>query len=268
MAPSSRSRRPGSRQWSIRSVAVTTAGFHFAGLIQVPTAISMERLYPAARLAMAPSSKLRTAGIEVVLYSFSGGNDGGSPFAGLILAADGNFYGTTGSGGIASSGTIFKITPAGVETALYSFGGGNDGANPFAGLIQGVDGKFYGTTEFGGPSNLGTVFQILKRRGKAYSPLSGSRATSLVATNSPYLCGGSLCPPRPRPRTDRSARFQPGPDRSRVRRKRILSPARCPYTPNGSQDVQTWRSAEYCASPYLPQSPPFQRLAAQDSHAR
>jgi uncharacterized repeat protein (TIGR03803 family) len=65
-------------------------------------------------------------------------------------------YGTSG-GGIGNNGTLFKVTPTGVETVLYYFEGGTAVNRP-GGLIQGVDGKFYGTTAYGGSSNLGTVF--------------------------------------------------------------------------------------------------------------
>jgi uncharacterized repeat protein (TIGR03803 family) len=71
--------------------------------------------------------------------------------------ADGNFYGTTALGGASSEGTVFKITPAGVETVIYYFTGGAAVNHPGA-LIQGADGIFYGTTAYGGSSNLGTVF--------------------------------------------------------------------------------------------------------------
>ena len=50
-------------------------------------------------------------------------------------------------------GTVFKISPNGALTSLYSFTGGNDGANPYAGLVQGSDGNFYGTTQYGGTTN-------------------------------------------------------------------------------------------------------------------
>ena len=75
--------------------------------------------------------------------------DGQIP-SGLIQATDGNFYGTTSGGGQHDVGTIFRLTPAGVETVLYSFvGGTGDGEYP-EGLIQGQDGNFYGTTNDGG----------------------------------------------------------------------------------------------------------------------
>ncbi len=68
--------------------------------------------------------------------------------------------GQSSGGGAAGSGTMFGITPAGVESMLYSFAGGTDGATPYAGVIQGSDGSFYGTTELGGGNNgYGTVFK-------------------------------------------------------------------------------------------------------------
>jgi uncharacterized repeat protein (TIGR03803 family) len=96
-----------------------------------------------------------------VLYSFAGGSDGAHPYAGLIQGGDGNFYGTTYQGGTSGDGAVFKVTPSGTETILYSFvGGSSDGANPEAGLTQGSDGNLYGNTYLGGASNLGTVFKL------------------------------------------------------------------------------------------------------------
>lgn len=97
---------------------------------------------------------------ETVLYKFTGGNDGGFPSAALIADASGNLYGTTEYGGASGNGTVFKLTPAGVETVLYSFKGQPDGSRPLAGLIFGAGGNLYGTTEFGGSSNDGTVFMV------------------------------------------------------------------------------------------------------------
>jgi uncharacterized repeat protein (TIGR03803 family) len=87
----------------------------------------------------------------------------------LVLASDGNFYGTTEGGGTSNTGTVFKITPGGVETVLHSFAGGTtDGSRPNTALIQGNDGNFYGTTTNGGiggdvnsgSSGNGTLFRI------------------------------------------------------------------------------------------------------------
>jgi uncharacterized repeat protein (TIGR03803 family) len=104
--------------------------------------------------------KITPAGVETLLYSFTGGADGGQPQAALIQASDGNFYGTTIGGGTSGQGTVFKITSSGFESVLYSFTGGGDGGVPQAGLVQGVDGNFYGTTAGGGASGEGTVFSI------------------------------------------------------------------------------------------------------------
>src|SRR5579872_3273703 len=104
------------------------------------------------------------------IHSFTGPNQGGSsPNGGLIQATDGNFYGTTSSGGGGSCtfgcGTIFKITPAGALTMLYSFQYPEWG--PSSGLIQANNGNFYGTTAYGGGSSncyelngCGTVYEI------------------------------------------------------------------------------------------------------------
>jgi|SRR5580698_5372313 uncharacterized repeat protein (TIGR03803 family) len=83
------------------------------------------------------------------LLSFNG-TDGGNPKANLIQATDGNFYGTTNTGGAHSNGAVFKITHGGTLTTLYSvcsLSACTDGANPEAGLIQATDGNFYGTTQ-------------------------------------------------------------------------------------------------------------------------
>ena len=77
----------------------------------------------------------------------------------LILAPDGDFYGTTYWGGSSGFGTIYRMDPAGTTTPLHSFAYA-DGANPAAGLVLSSDGSLYGTTEAGGAHNLGTVFRM------------------------------------------------------------------------------------------------------------
>ena len=104
--------------------------------------------------------KLDSAGTESVLYAFTGGTDGGYPYAAVIRDAAGNLYGTTNGGGAFSQGTVFKLDPSGGESVLYSFAGGTDGANPSASVIEGAAGNLYGTTEYGGSFNAGTVFKI------------------------------------------------------------------------------------------------------------
>ncbi len=102
--------------------------------------------------------KITKAGVFTSLHSFLH-VDGTFPAAGLVQAADGNFYGTTNQGGTGSTGTIFRMDPSGKVTALHSFQG-TDGANPEAGLIQTSDGSFYGTTNAGGPGGDGTIFNM------------------------------------------------------------------------------------------------------------
>jgi uncharacterized repeat protein (TIGR03803 family) len=106
--------------------------------------------------------KITKQGTESVLHLFGTGTDGADPIAGLINV-NGTFYGTTESGGANEYGTVFSITPAGVETVLYSFKGGKtDGAGPQTALIE-VGGVLYGTTGNGGSEGVqstGTVFKI------------------------------------------------------------------------------------------------------------
>jgi len=115
--------------------------------------------------------KMTLGGTLTTLYNFcsAGGScpDGAGP-TGLILAADGSFYGTSygtpSSGGV--NGTVFKITPGGTLTTLYNFcpAGGScpDGRGPTA-LTQATNGDFYGTTYFGGATNNGTIFKITSK---------------------------------------------------------------------------------------------------------
>jgi uncharacterized repeat protein (TIGR03803 family) len=110
--------------------------------------------------------RVTPAGVETVLHSFAGGTtDGAQPQVALIQGTDGNFYGTTPFAGATNNGVVFKVTPAGVETVLYSFlGGTTDGAVPYTGVIQGSDGNFYGTTSSGGDTSCvggcGTVYRV------------------------------------------------------------------------------------------------------------
>lgn len=117
--------------------------------------------------------RISTSGVFKTLYNFcaqTGCTDGSSPVAGLVLASNGDFYGTTEWGGAYGQGTVFKITPAGALTTLYSFCAVSttapgslpclDGRTPENALIQAEDGNLYGTTQNGGPLGNGTVFRI------------------------------------------------------------------------------------------------------------
>lgn len=109
--------------------------------------------------------KLTPRGREIVLFNFTGGDDGGIPGGGVIIDPNGNFYGITESGGANSRGVVYRLTPRGRETVLYTFTGGADGATPVGGLVMDGNGVLYGTTERGGPAGDGVVFKV-PRRGK------------------------------------------------------------------------------------------------------
>ncbi len=118
------------------------------------------------------------------LYSFKGNPDGAFPLAPLVQVG-GNLYGTTSQGGTANAngdGTIFKITPSGDETVLYSFAGSPDGQFPQAGLIA-LKGLLYGTTPNGGTSANGTVFTSTKKGAEKvlYSFMGGTDAAGPTA---------------------------------------------------------------------------------------
>jgi uncharacterized repeat protein (TIGR03803 family) len=116
--------------------------------------------------------KVDQSGQQTVLYTFTGGADGGFPATGVVMDVAGNLYGTTRLGGDSSCGppygcgTVFKLDRAGTETVLHAFGGGADGATPYAPLLRDPVGNLYGTTYQGGSGTTcgglgcGTVFKV------------------------------------------------------------------------------------------------------------
>ncbi len=114
---------------------------------------------------LTPPSGPSSTWTETVLYSFTGGVDGGYPYASVVLGSSGALYGTTNYGGTVGKGTVFELSPPGVsggpwiETVLYSFSG-PDGATPYASLVIDSHGVLYGTTELGGAWGYGTIFQL------------------------------------------------------------------------------------------------------------
>jgi uncharacterized repeat protein (TIGR03803 family) len=101
---------------------------------------------------------------ETVLHSFGHGTDGQNPATGLLMDSAGNLYGTTEFGGIHGLGTIFELSPQGgggyTPTVLHSFGRGTDGSEPWASVIMDGAGNLYGTTQFGGIHEGGTIFEL------------------------------------------------------------------------------------------------------------
>jgi uncharacterized repeat protein (TIGR03803 family) len=116
--------------------------------------------------------KVTKGGMETVLYSFTGafnGDDGASPYSGLVRDKAGNLYGATYYGGlnqcddgngVAGCGTIFRLDTKGKETVLYRFAGGTDGAYPsYGNLLRGAKGNLYGVT-YGQSGNASLIFKL------------------------------------------------------------------------------------------------------------
>jgi uncharacterized repeat protein (TIGR03803 family) len=111
----------------------------------------------------------------------------GNSARGLVLGADGNFYGITAVGGAYGYGTIFKITPTGALTMLHSFDDLTDGQDAGPALVQDTNGNFYGTAASGGASDHGTVFSLVAGLGPFVEtlPTSGTvgAAVMILGTN-------------------------------------------------------------------------------------
>jgi uncharacterized repeat protein (TIGR03803 family) len=137
--------------------------------------------------------KLTPSGTLTVIYYFNdAAGSGYTPWGGLTLGTDGNFYGTTRVGGNFNLGTIFKITPGGTLTKLYDFGTCKypcvDGAYPMAPPVQGRDGNFYGTTPYTTNGiNDGLVYKITPAG--TFSILYVFNGTSGAFPNAPLIQG-------------------------------------------------------------------------------
>ena len=138
-------------------------GSPYAGLVQGSDGSFYGTTSSGGANGLGTVFKMTPGGVLTTLVEFSGGN-GRNPAAVLVQGINGNFYGTTRGGGANDLGTVFKMTPFGALTTLVEFtgnGAGNKGADPRAGLVQGSDGSFYGTTTYGGANaNYGTVFKL------------------------------------------------------------------------------------------------------------
>jgi uncharacterized repeat protein (TIGR03803 family) len=102
--------------------------------------------------------KMTTAGVTSLAHSFSAATHGSRPYGRLLAAADGVLYGTASGGGPNYKGTLYSYEPIARRFTLLHTFNGSDGGTPYAGLIEGSDGRLYGTTFAGGAYNYGTVF--------------------------------------------------------------------------------------------------------------
>jgi len=94
-----------------------------------------------------------------VLYTFTGGGDGGVPYAGVVSDSDGDLYGTTLFGGT-GYGVVYKLDVTAHESVLYTFTGGFDGGTPYSGVVFDSGGNLYGTTLDGGFDLAGVVYKL------------------------------------------------------------------------------------------------------------
>jgi uncharacterized repeat protein (TIGR03803 family) len=118
--------------------------------------------------------RITTSGAYTVLHNFNTSTDGGTPYGGLVQATDGNFYGTTTTGGSLGGGTIFKITTAGVFSVVYNFNP-NDatGSDPESNLTQHTNGLLYGDTFYSEGGDYGVIYS-LNIGAKAFAKLAST----------------------------------------------------------------------------------------------
>jgi uncharacterized repeat protein (TIGR03803 family) len=138
-------------------------GFPEAGLVRTTNGNFYGTAAAGGSSGFGTIFKITPAGRLTTAYEFQNSTDGGNPLGTLVQARNGILYGTTsyGGGSACACGTVFKVTLAGTLTTLHTFsGGGTEGNYPEAGLVQGTDGNFYGTTAYGGANGYGTVFKI------------------------------------------------------------------------------------------------------------
>jgi uncharacterized repeat protein (TIGR03803 family) len=124
--------------------------------------------------------KVTAAGVESVLYSFTGGTEGRNPLGTLVEDSSGNLYGTTEYGGSKGFGTVFKLSTANKLTILHTFTGEPDGANPEEGLVRDASGNLYGTTYSGAPTTPAASSRLLRLASRlcfTVSPADPTEAT-------------------------------------------------------------------------------------------
>ncbi len=115
-------------------------------------------------IVLTMAAKVWGVNTEKTVHTFAGGSDGAGPEDGVVFGPGGGMYGTTYGGGDDNFGTVYELVPTSngwSHTVLYRFVGGKDGASPYPRVIFDTHGNLYGTTNYGGPSNAGTVYELM-----------------------------------------------------------------------------------------------------------
>ena len=165
---------PGSPFWNLNSLYSLKGGYDGAGPAFGSLAVgpgpalfgTTEGGRPFGKVFSVPLGTGSCSTIQCgdnIVHSFGLRQDGAQPIGGVVFDSAGNFYGTTSLGGAYGNGTIFEGQLSGnhwVESVIYSFTGGNDGANPPAGVTLDAKGNLYGTSSFGGAYGTGAVYKL------------------------------------------------------------------------------------------------------------
>jgi uncharacterized repeat protein (TIGR03803 family) len=161
---------------AIQIIPDADGGDPVASVVQAPNGTLYGVNFGGGAYGNGTAFSVTTAGTFNLLHTFIGdfggsapAPEGANPYSRLDVGPDGNFYGTTESGGASGYGVVFKMTPSGAITVLHDFTGGADDAGPTGRLIVGSDGLLYGTTSGGAVSN-GSVYRV-KRDGTAFTTL-------------------------------------------------------------------------------------------------
>ena len=170
--------------YSFCSLSNCADGEYPAGLVQAANGTFYGTTFQGGTNGSGTVFRLNAADKLTTLHNFcsqTGCTDGELPVAGMVRATDGNFYGTTSSGGDDDYGTVFEITAAGNLTTLHSFDG-TDGSNVYAVLFQATNGVFYGTSFTGGADDYGTVFSLSNGLGAFVETLPTSGKVGLTVS--------------------------------------------------------------------------------------
>jgi len=137
-------------------------GYPYGGLVQDSLGNLYGATYNGGSAGYGVVFAVDSTGAETVLYNFQGGTtDGCHSYAGVVMDAGGNLYGTTSECGASNHGIVFKVDTTGTETVLHNFAGGTtDGCLPYGGLTLDGAGNLYGTTSACGTSDYGVIFKL------------------------------------------------------------------------------------------------------------